>query len=77
MKNNLLIIGAGQFGQVTKEIAISMKVFDEISFLDDNSEQAIGKIEEYEKFKENYKCAVVAIGNSSVREELIKKLEDE
>ena len=40
---NLLILGAGQYGQVAKEIAEETGYFDKIAFLDDNSEQAIGK----------------------------------
>ena len=32
---NLLIIGAGQYGMVAKEIAESMKCFEKIDFVDD------------------------------------------
>ena len=32
---NLLIIGAGQYGVVAKEIAESMKCFEKIDFVDD------------------------------------------
>ncbi len=32
---NLLILGAGQYGQIAKEIAESMGCFEKISFLDD------------------------------------------
>ena len=51
MNKNLLILGAGQYGCVAKEIAESMKVFKKIDFLDDHNEIAVGKIAEYEKFK--------------------------
>ena len=73
--NNLLIIGAGQFGKVTKEIAESLKIFDKIDFLDDNNELAIGKVQDYTKFKGEYNRAIVAIGNSSTREEILNKLD--
>ncbi len=36
MNKNLLIIGAGEYGQITYEIAEAMGVFKKIDFLDDN-----------------------------------------
>lgn len=53
--NNLLILGAGQYGMVAREIVESMDCFDSISFLDDNNPIVIGKIHEYEDFFDNYK----------------------
>lgn len=44
MEKNLLILGASGHGRVVKETAEAMNVFDEIGFLDDNSEMAIGKL---------------------------------
>ena len=41
---NLLIIGAGQYGMVAKEIAESMKCFEKIDFVDDVYPSAVGKI---------------------------------
>ncbi len=35
-KENLLIIGAGQYGMVAKEISDAMNCFGRIDFLDDN-----------------------------------------
>ena len=32
---NLLILGAGQYGQVAKEVAETMGIFDDVAFLDD------------------------------------------
>lgn len=75
MNKNLLILGAGQYGQVAKETAESMRIFDKISFLDDSCEQAIGKLSEYEKFLAEYSNAFVAIGNAKLRRELLQKLE--
>ena len=43
MNKNLLIIGAGDYGQIAYEIAEAMERFEKIDFLDDNSELAIGK----------------------------------
>ena len=41
---NLLIIGAGQYGMVAKEIAESMKCFEKIDFVDDVYPSTVGKI---------------------------------
>ena len=72
--NNLLILGAGQFGLMVKEIAESMNCFDKIDFLDDNNEIAVGKLADYEKFAFEYRYAVVAIGNPEIRLSYIQKL---
>lgn len=74
--NNLLILGAGQFGLMVREIAESMNCFDKIDFLDDNNEIAIGKLNDYEKFSCEYRYAVVAIGNPEIRLSYIQKLEE-
>lgn len=73
---NLLILGAGQFGVMVKEIAESINCFAKISFLDDFSEQAIGKIGDYALFADEYQCAIVAIGNPTLREKFIQDLVD-
>ncbi len=72
---NLIIIGAGQYGQVAKEVAEAMKVFDKIDFADDKNPIAIGKIEDFLKGSDKYNCAIVAIGNPSVRSNILKQLE--
>ena len=72
--NNLLIIGAGQYGAMIKESARALNEYDKIDFLDDNSVLAIGKIEDYKKFTDIYQCAIVAIGNSDVRLYTTEKL---
>ncbi len=82
MKKNagLLILGAGQYGSVVKEIAESMNRFDKISFLDDGfcetacQENIIGKISDMDLFDDEYMYAIVAIGNSDVRFELIERI---
>lgn len=71
---NLLILGAGQYGMVAKEIAESMRVFEKIDFLDDNNPIVVGKLNEFEKFKSEYDSAAVAIGNSEIRLDFIEKL---
>lgn len=71
---NLLILGAGQYGMVAREIAESSGEYDSIAFLDDNSAIAIGKLNEFEKYRAEYCCAVAAIGNSELRLHLIEQL---
>jgi len=71
---NLLILGAGQYGMVAKEIAESTHLFNKIRFLDDNNQIAVGKLKDYFVLKDEYRCAVVAIGNSELRLKLINEL---
>ena len=44
---NLLILGAGQYGQIVYETAEAMGCFDRIDFLDDQNPIAIGVLEDY------------------------------
>lgn len=74
MNDSLLIIGAGQFGMMAKEIAKSMHCFEKIDFLDDNSDFAIGKIKDAGNFIQSYRNVSVAIGNPDLRLSLIKEL---
>lgn len=84
MNKNLLILGAGQYGTVVKEIAKSMGCFDKIDFLDDSfemgetegnyHEKPIGKPSDFENFITDYSYAIVAIGNSEIRKMWTEKL---
>ena len=84
MNKNLLILGAGQYGTVAKEIAQSMNFFEKISFLDDSfgkdnpnyHEESIGKFDDAERLSADYSYAIVAIGNPKIRRNLTKKLEE-
>lgn len=71
---NLLILGAGQYGCLVKEIAESIGCFGKIDFLDDNSEKAIGRLNDYVGFADRYDCAVVAIGNPELRLRYLEEL---
>ena len=73
---NLLILGAGQYGKVAKEVAESMDCFEKIAFLDDNNDLAIGKLDEYEKFSLEYTYAFVAIGKADLRLSYIQRLKE-
>ena len=77
-KDNLLIIGAGQYGLVAREIALDMGCFSEISFLDDSyptqNPAVIGTSRDLEKFAAQYRFGFVAIGNPEVRRRLVESL---
>lgn len=83
MGNNLLIIGAGMYGVVAKEIAQSMNCFDNISFVDDNAQIAadqtkvVGTMNDIAKLLDEYNNVIVAIGNPDVRLDIINKLEND
>ena len=74
-KKSLLILGAGQYGQVVRETAEAMGCFSKIAFLDDNSPLAIGKMTEYEGFAQEYTNAFVAMGNPQLRKQWLDRLE--
>lgn len=83
MNQNVLILGAGQYGTVAKEIAESMGCFARIAFLDDsfgvtnpNTQEApIGCFRDYERFSGEYSHAIVAIGHCALRREWTERLE--
>lgn len=68
----LLILGAGQYGFASKEVAEAMHCFIQIDFLDDNSEIAIGRLNDIEKIE--YNAAFVAIGNPYVRAQWLQRI---
>lgn len=69
----LLILGAGQYGLVAKEVAEAMNCFTQIDFLDDHSKVAVGKLNDIENME--YDAAFVAIGNPAVRSQYINRIE--
>lgn len=73
-KDNLLILGAGQYGCVAKETAEAMGSFEKISFLDDNNSIAIGRLADYKSFVQEFNCAFVAMGNPQLRLQWLEKL---
>ena len=70
----LLIIGAGGHGKVVKEIAEAVGNYEKIDFIDDYSQEAIGKICDLEKFHNDYDSAFPGIGDNRLRKELIQRL---
>lgn len=83
MNKNLLIVGAGVYGVVAKEIADSMMCFNEITFVDDEKKYTptgkpvMGKIKDLTELNCHYSNLIVAIGSPEVRLTLLKKIEEE
>jgi len=78
---DLLIIGAGGHGRVVAETAELEGRWENIMFLDDRIDvnfvlghRIIGRMDEYEKFMDQYEYAIVCIGDSEKRMGLIKKI---
>ena len=57
MGRKLLIVASKRYGDYVKEIAESMGCFEEISFVDNDREGAIGKLEEVDNFYPEYRYA--------------------
>jgi sugar O-acyltransferase (sialic acid O-acetyltransferase NeuD family) len=81
MKNRLLIIGASGHGKVVADIALKMKEWESVSFLEDNESiqsamniDVIGKAIDFYKYVKS--CDLfVAVGNNIIREKLQANLE--
>ena len=72
----LLIVGAGGHGQVVKEVAEALNIYEQIDFVDDQAEGTVGKIEDLEVLRGQYDTAFVGIGNNRVRGEVYTKLKE-
>lgn len=75
---NLLILGAGSHGRDVMEIAESLRIFNKIRFLDDHvqGEYIIGKCKDAMKFRGEYPCAFIAIGDNEKRRKYAKFLKE-
>ena len=74
--SNLLILGAGGFGQMVAEMAQLTGQYETIGFLDDASKDSrvVGKCVDYEACLEEYPLAVAAFGNNKMRLHWVDKL---
>lgn len=73
---NLLILGAGSHGLDVLEIAKNLRVFQKISFLDDDLDKpnVIGKWSDVQNLISEYPAAIVAVGDESTRKKWTEKL---
>lgn len=81
MRKKLLIIGASGHGKVAADIALKMKRWEQIAFLDDNAalteivgHQVIGRTKDVHAFIDQYDV-FVGIGNNAVRARIQTELE--
>ena len=73
--SSLLILGGGQYGRLTAEIAAEQ--YDRICFLDDGlpkSETVLGKIADWKTFAPAFDAVIVAIGNAETRKRYAEML---
>ena len=76
MANKLLIVVSKRYGDYVKEIAESMGCFETISFVDNDREDAIGRLDELSSFYPEYNCAIAACDDGEERLMWNKKLEE-
>ncbi|WP_443625897.1 hypothetical protein [Catenibacterium sp.] len=76
MANKLLIVASKRYGDYVKEIAESMECFETISFVDNDREDAIGRLDELSSFCPEYNCAIAACDDGEERLMWNKKLEE-
>ncbi len=82
MKDKLLIIGASGHGKVTADIALKMKKWKSIAFLDDNASlktsmglEILGNSNEVKRYIDEYQI-FVGIGNNVTRQKIHLMLEE-
>ena len=73
----LVIIGAGGYGQVVRDLAEQSEKYSEIVFLDDNSkdEKVVGRCEDFEKYVADDTEIYPAFGNNELRISFVERLE--
>ena len=76
MGNKLLIVASKRYGDYVKEIAESMECFENISFVDNDREDVIGRLDELSSFYPEYNCAIAACDDGEERLMWNKKLEE-
>ena len=81
MEKRLLVLSAGRHGKVVREVALSLldidgKSVESVDFLDDDSEDVIGKIANLRKYRDQYSDVFCGIGDNTVRKHLLGKAEE-
>lgn len=74
--NKLLVVGAGEYGQLVRELALDCG-YQKVEFLDDNSSKAIGRVCDYKNFSDEYSEFIVAIGNPDIRKKVVSDMEND
>lgn len=73
---NLLILGAGSHGVEVLELARELRVFNMISFLDDDctKQNTIGVCGGFHKYLKDYSAAIPAVGDANLRMRWLQEL---
>ena len=76
MPMRLIILGAGGYGRTVADIAAQIGAYDEIRFLDDNSQTAdiIGKCADFASFADEQTAFYPAFGNNEGRVSWLNRL---
>lgn len=83
MGRNLLIVGAGIYSVIAREIAEDMKCFDKIGFVDEVAKttpdgiEVAGTFDDIKALASEYSDIIVAIGNPEIRSKMIEMIENE
>ncbi len=83
MGRNLLIVGAGIYSVIAREIAEDMNCFDKIGFVDEvvkttpDGIEVVGTFSDIASLSSEYSDIIVAIGNPEIRSKMIEKIESE
>ncbi|CVI73566.1 UDP-3-O-[3-hydroxymyristoyl] glucosamine N-acyltransferase [Clostridiales bacterium CHKCI001] len=76
MNRNLLIVGNGAFAAIAYEVAEHMGCFEQIDYLYDGMEDAVGTLKDMGRLSAKYSYAIAAVENAQERMDLTKKLEE-
>ena len=76
MGNKLLIVASKRYGDYVKEIAEAMGCFEKISFVDNDRQDVIGRLDDVLSFYPEYNCAIAACDDGLERLMWNKKLEE-
>lgn len=71
-----MIVASKRYGDYVKEIAESMECFETISFVDNDRQDALGRLDELLSFYPEYNCAIAACDDGEERLMWNKKLEE-
>ncbi len=76
---NLLILGAGSYGEEVLELVQSLRLFRKISFLDDDISKTntLGMCDDSGRFSDEYTVAIPAVGNNTLRAKWMQRLINE
>lgn len=70
----LMILGAGGYGRTVADVARQLGCYEQVLFLDDAAEDAVGPCGAYENYADEGTCFYPAFGNNTLRVQWLRKL---